>query len=68
MEPKDITKWHYLEPTPLWTRSDLQRWLGVSERTLSRLLATGQLPAPLFVGCRGRWRPADVETFLASKS
>src|SRR5262245_52244886 len=40
----------------LLTRSDLQAVLKLSARTITRLVATGGIPAPIVVGRSFRWR------------
>jgi predicted DNA-binding transcriptional regulator AlpA len=54
--------------TGLLTRADLQRILRLSTRTIRRLLAARELPAPIRVGHSDRWRPEDVQTYLQSKN
>ena len=38
--------------------------LGVSRRTVWRLVSGGRLPRPLAIGRCRRWRRADVERFV----
>lgn len=40
--------------------------LAVNPRTLRRLVHLGQVPAPVTVGGAKRWRPADLDAWLAS--
>jgi len=49
---------------PLLTRRDLAGLLKISNRTIGRLLETGELPTPLLVGQSYRWRPKDIETYI----
>jgi excisionase family DNA binding protein len=44
----------------LLTRSELAEILRVSGRTIVRLVATKELPTPIRVGQRYRWRMEDV--------
>ena len=48
----------------LLTRTELAEVLRVSTRTIARLVEAHELPAPLRVGHRYRWRMQDVTTFL----
>jgi excisionase family DNA binding protein len=43
---------------------DLARLLKVSTRTVTRLVARGELPPPLRLGRLRRWRPADLRPLL----
>lgn len=38
--------------------------LGVSERTLWRLLSAGKVPEPLRIGRNARWRAAEVREWI----
>ncbi len=38
--------------------------LGVSERTLWRLLSAGKLPEPVRIGRSTRWRAAEVREWI----
>jgi excisionase family DNA binding protein len=38
--------------------------LGVSERTLWRLLSAGKLPEPVRIGRNTRWRAAEVRDWI----
>ena len=49
---------------PLMTRQDVCRYLGISRRTLLRLMKKQELPA-FRVGRGLRFRRQDVETWLA---
>ena len=48
------------------TKRDWQRILGVSPRTVARLIAGGELPPGRMVGGMRRWSIAEVEQFLKS--
>jgi excisionase family DNA binding protein len=39
--------------------------LGCSRRTVRRLVATGQMPAPLRIGSLIRWPKEVIETWIA---
>lgn len=47
-----------VEGTPLLHRKDVSRLLGVSERTISRRLKSGSLPAPTYDAGRPKWCPS----------
>lgn len=49
---------------PMLTRHELQGILKVSGRTIARLVACGDLPAPIKVGGSNRWRADDIAGFL----
>ena len=48
----------------LLTRSELQAVLRLSARTISRLVASGGIPAPIVVGQRYRWKTSDIVAFI----
>lgn len=50
----------------LLTKSEVAARLSVSERTIDRMVATGQLRATQ-AGNRVRFRPQDIEDYLAGK-
>jgi excisionase family DNA binding protein len=52
----------------LLTRADVQRLLQLSGRTIKRLVAAHELPAPIRVGQSYRWRSEDLQTYLNSKT
>ena len=54
-------------PQALWKRSDLQRLLQISSPTLSKLVATGELPAPILIGKRCRWRVSEIMNYVQSQ-
>ena len=39
--------------------------LGISKRTVWRLVSGGQLPQPVAIGRCKRWKQGDVERFVA---
>ena len=45
--------------TPRLFRKDVERLLGLSERTLSRRLKDRRFPKPIYDAGRPKWRPAD---------
>lgn len=50
---------------PLFTKKSLCAYLGVSQSTLDRLVSAGQLVS-CRIGGQVRFRPADVEAFIAA--
>lgn len=48
------------DPERLLFAHEAAVFLGISERTLARLIRTGGLPQPLRVGHRRRWRRTDL--------
>jgi excisionase family DNA binding protein len=48
----------------LLTSEDLPRLLGISERTLWRLLSGGRVPEPVRIGRSTRWRLAEVKDWI----
>ncbi len=50
----------------LLSAEKLAKKLDISVRTLWRLRAAGKLPAPVRLGGSVRWRPADIEAWLAA--
>src|SRR5947209_4076411 len=53
-------------PGELLKVSEVSRLLGVSVRTVWRLVSTGQLPKPLCIGRCRRWQRKDVEQFVTN--
>ena len=49
---------------PVLDAQDLAKLLGVSRRQIDVLKARGELPEPIRLGSRLRWRGADVARFL----
>jgi predicted DNA-binding transcriptional regulator AlpA len=47
---------------------DLESILRVSTRTIRRLLARRQFPAPVRIGRSLRWRPDDLRAFIHERS
>lgn len=50
---------------PLISVDELASMLGVSTRTLWRLLSAGKLIKPIKVGGSTRWRRSDVQQWIA---
>jgi excisionase family DNA binding protein len=50
----------------LLTADQLAKLLNISIRTLWRLRAGGKLPAPVRLGGSVRWRPVEIEAWLAA--
>ena len=50
---------------PLFTKKSLCAYLGVSQSTLDRLVSAGKLVS-CRIGGQVRFRPADVEAFIAA--
>ena len=46
---------------------EVAEWLGVSDPTVRRLVAKGELPQPIRLGRLVRWRAKDIETSFTSK-
>lgn len=46
---------------------DLCVLAGISRRTVYRIRAAGQLPTPVRIGGRLRWRPEDIERWLGTR-
>jgi excisionase family DNA binding protein len=51
-------------PARLVTRDELCARLKLSKRTISRMIATRQLPAPLRLGHSVRWRESEIEEWI----
>jgi predicted DNA-binding transcriptional regulator AlpA len=49
------------------TRKELEAALKVSGRTICRLVAQRQLPAPFKVGRASRWRAEDIVRFIEAR-
>jgi excisionase family DNA binding protein len=52
------------ETTMLLTADEVAAMLGVSERTLWRLLSAGKVPKPVRFGRNTRWRVAEVKEWI----
>jgi excisionase family DNA binding protein len=53
-------------PENLWDKRVTARYLGVSVKTLDRWMSEKRGPKGLKVGVQVRFRPADVQAYLAS--
>src|SRR5262249_12828857 len=62
--PAKLAQSEWAGGSVLLTRSDLQAVLKLSARTITRLVATGGIPAPIVVGRSFRWRTSDIEQFI----
>ena len=51
----------------LLTKTQLARYLAVSPRTIDRLDAARDLPRPILVAGRKRWRLSEIDEWLESK-
>lgn len=49
----------------LLSASDVTQLLGVSRRTFESIVAKRQAPIFILVGRQRRWRPSDVENWIA---
>ncbi len=55
------------DTAPLLVRADeFAKMMGVSERTLWRLLSAGKVPKPVRIGRSTRWRMAEVREWVAA--
>jgi len=52
------------ETKTLLNAEEVAAMLGVSERTLWRLLSAGRVPKPVRFGRSTRWRLADIEEWI----
>jgi predicted DNA-binding transcriptional regulator AlpA len=50
-----------------WTRKELEAAFKVSGRTIDRLVALGQFPAPFRVGRSCRWRAGDILDYVRNR-
>ena len=53
-------------PEPLWDKRTVARYLGISVKTLTRMLYAGRGPKGIKIGTQWRWRPESVQQYLAS--
>lgn len=49
---------------PLIRSAEVASRLGISQRSLHRLVASGGFPAPLRIGRSVRWQPSQVDAFI----
>jgi len=55
------------DSAPLLTAADVAALLQVDQRTLRELRHAGDVPAPIAIGKRLRWRRRDVDGWLAKR-
>lgn len=55
------------DPAQLLTGAEVAALLQIDERTLRELRHSGEVPGPLSVGKRLRWRRRDVEAWMAKR-
>ncbi len=55
-------------PAPLWTEQQLADYLGISVRTPQQWRQRGDGPQYLKVGASVRYRPVDVDRWLAERT
>lgn len=48
----------------LITKAELAKRFGFCERTITRMVERGRLPAPVQIGSQVRWRVVDIEQWL----
>ena len=48
--------------------TEVAQLLGISKRTVYRLLDAGQIPKPIKLGNATRWRRSDIELFVEAGS
>ncbi len=69
MEPTDAaviaTDNHQHSAPLLLSAETVAELLGISIRTLWRLRAAGRLPRPVRLGGSVRWRPEDIQAWIA---
>jgi predicted DNA-binding transcriptional regulator AlpA len=53
-------------PEPLWDKRTVARYLGISVKTLTRMLYAGSGPQGIKIGAQWRWRPKSVQEYLES--
>jgi excisionase family DNA binding protein len=54
--------------TQLVDAAGLASLLGISTRTLARMVKSGEIPRPVEMGRLRRWNPTDVDEALRRKS
>jgi predicted DNA-binding transcriptional regulator AlpA len=68
-EPQSKTDVRSVRREPLLIKADeVAHLIAISTRTLWRLVSTGQFPRPVQFGRSTRWRVADVEEWIKSRS
>ena len=56
-----------MEQELMWTVTQVAEALHLSERSVWRMAATGQLPRPIRIGRAVRWSAASLRRWLAAK-
>ena len=54
-------------PRSLLTIDDLMKMFGVSRETVRKMRLRPDFPKPIDIGISNRWRPEDIDNFLANK-
>jgi excisionase family DNA binding protein len=57
-----------MTPAPLLTINDLARLLGLSPKAIYNRRHRGELPRAIVLGHSLRWRPEDVEQWIAQQT
>lgn len=52
----------------LFSPKDVCRVVGISKRTLYRLVSAGEFPGGIKVGARRVWHPGELDTYLRQAS
>jgi prophage regulatory protein len=52
----------------LFSHEDVCRLIGISKRTLYRLVSAGEFPGGIKVGAKRVWHPGELDTYLRQAS
>jgi len=52
----------------LYGPNDVCRLIGISRRTLYRLVSAGEFPGGLKIGARRVWHPGELDSYLRTAS
>lgn len=52
------------EVSCMLTTKDLCARLQLSKRTISRMISSGDIPEPIYIGRNVRWRVGDIEQWI----
>ena len=52
----------------LLSPEDVSRVIGISKRTLYRLVSAGEFPGGIKVGARRVWHPGELDSYLRTAS
>ncbi len=63
-EPQSTKSTSKLPPSTLMDVKDLAQRLNCSDRTVWRLVDSGQMPVPLNLGRLKRWDPAAIDRWI----